>query len=66
MRRCVEQQLLAVASNLELARRWEGPADVLIYRFQCEDDGVKLPIQVVLEPLPNGKLGVEACGTILL
>ena len=66
VRRCVSQHLLAVSDDLGLARKWEGPGNFYIYRFECRDGQTVLYMQTELEPLDDDRLSVLACNSIRL
>jgi len=65
VRECVERHLFSIADNIVMAQPWEGPADFKIHLFQCQDGKVKLYLRAILELLPDGRVGVLNCGSIL-
>lgn len=63
-RNCVEQHLLTVAGDLDLAKRYDGPANLRLYTWKCQDGEVGVRMRAVLEEQSDGSLAVLSCGTI--
>jgi hypothetical protein len=64
VRSCVEAHLTALADDIDLARKFQGPGNLRIYRFRCQDGSTDLYLQAEIETLSDTQLAILGCGTI--
>jgi hypothetical protein len=66
VRTCVEGHLLAVAGNIDLARTFQGPGELLHYDFQCKDGEVILYLRAIFQVINDTHLALLNCNTALM